>query len=183
MSFRYFAYGSNLLRERLVARCPGVSANERASVPGKRLTFGKLSLLDRSGKGTFENAEGSLLPGVLWSLPEEDLTLLDRIEGVGHGYQRIKVEVDLDSGQQCDAVTYLGTDCDPTLLPFDWYLALVIAGAVQQMLPESHIRLLRESPFQIDPDLGRTARIDAIAVLEQAGMTKILNELTAANGI
>jgi hypothetical protein len=37
------------------------------------------------------------------------------------------------SGDATEAVTYRGDDHDASLKPYDWYLALVIAGAMQRV--------------------------------------------------
>ena len=41
-------------------------------------------------------------------------------------------------------------------LPFEWYKALVIAGALEHKLPEEYVRLLREYPSIEDSDQERS---------------------------
>ena len=132
-SIIYFAYGSNLLRERLLARCPSLSFASRAVLAGHQLAFDKASI-DKSGKCAFVRAEGENVLGVLWDVPNEDLGELDKHEGVGNGYEQCIVSVAREDGNTVEAVTYRATKHQQGLQPFDWYLALVVAGAVQQQL-------------------------------------------------
>lgn len=159
----YFAYGSNLLRERLLERCPNLSYAGRATLPAHRLTFDKVSS-DESGKCAFEPDEAEEVLGVLWSVPEKDLPALDHAEGVGHGYERRKINV-MRSGERVEAMTYVASRCQPGLQPYDWYLALVIAGAVQQGLPDVYVDRLRGTLFLPDPELQRKTRLAALVAL------------------
>jgi gamma-glutamylcyclotransferase len=168
----YFAYGSNLLHERLAARCPGVVCAGRAVLPGHALHFGKVGA-DGSGKCGFFASAGAELPGVLWRIGDAELACLDRIEGVGHGYRRSTVEVRPESGPACTALTYLASGRDDRVLPFEWYLALVIAGAEQQALPRSHVEMLREVAFRIDPVAERPGRMEALEVLGRSGYQQL----------
>lgn len=168
----YFAYGSNMLRERLLARCPQVRLVGRAWLHEHRLTFDKFSATDDSGKGAFEPASGSCLPGVLWHLPACDQAALDHAEGAGRGYERMLAGVIRDDGTAVQALSYRAIDRRPGLQPWDWYLDLVIAGAIQQQLPPSHVQWLRAVSAATDPDTRRPARLQALAALRHAGFGK-----------
>lgn len=166
----YFAYGSNMLRERLLARCAHVRFAGCAELPDRRLAFDKLSHTDGSGKGMFQAATGARLPGVLWHLPACDEGPLDRVEG--SGYERALVPVLRGDGTQVTALTYRAIDCRPGLQPFDWYLELVIAGATQQRLPADHIDWLRSVRHHRDSQHERSERVAALAALRQAGFAR-----------
>ncbi|MFT4256152.1 MAG: gamma-glutamylcyclotransferase family protein [Pseudoxanthomonas sp.] len=172
----YFAYGSNLLRERLLARCPGAIFIGRACLPGHRLTFDKVSR-DGSGKCAFVPAQNSRVEGVLWEIPDVELPKLDRMEGAGHGYERDTVTVTLVDGGQCDALTYRATECEPGLKPYDWYLALVKAGAEQQGLPDEVRVMLAGMQALLDPLPERPARQEALEVLRKAGFEEVARGL------
>lgn len=173
----YFAYGSNLLRERLLARCPGVTYAGLATLPGHRLTFDKVSK-DGSGKCAFEAISGSEneVLGVLWDVPIAELDALDNAEGVGYGYERYQVTVQ-QAGRERDVLTYRATDCRAGLQPYDWYLALVLAGAIQQGMPAAYIDRLREMPFRQDSDAQRKTRREAWEALAHADMLHVLDAL------
>ncbi len=176
----YFAYGSNLLRERLLARCPGMTYAGRATLPGHRLTFDKVSN-DGSGKCAFEAVGDSEneVSGVLWNVPAAELDELDRVEGVGHGYERCQTNV-RQEGRECNALTYRATNRQSGLQPYDWYLALVIAGATQQWMAEAYIDFLRERPFRRDSDAERRTRREALEALAAANMLHVLEALNGS---
>jgi gamma-glutamylcyclotransferase len=169
-SFKYFAYGSNMLTERLRARCPSAKAIGLAIVFGYALEFSKRSR-DGSGKATIVRSGRSEehVFGVVFEVAIAERLALDKAEGVGSGYKRIEdllVRLQQD-GQLLRAATYIATDVDRTLQPYDWYRALAIAGAMQHTLPEDWIAMLKQVASVPDPDLKR--RLAAIAVLEKSG--------------
>lgn len=173
----YFAYGSNLLRERLLARCPGMTPAGLATLPGHRLTFDKVSK-DGSGKCAFEavdEGEDEVL-GALWNVPVAELCELDRVEGGGYGYERCQVPV-RQADRECEALTYRATSRRAGLQPYDWYLALVLAGGNQQGMPKAYIDRLREKPFLRDNDVERKTRREALEALAAADMLHVLDAL------
>lgn len=175
-TIRYFAYGPNLLRERLLARCTGVIRVGRAALPDSRLRFDKASL-DGSGKCAFESAAGEVVCGVLRDLPEEQLPALNLAEGTDDGYKRCVVEVTPEGGGMIEVLAYRALERWVGVPPYDWYLALVIAGAQQQGLPPEYVARLRATPFAVDDDLQRAERREALALLAQAGMEDVLASL------
>jgi hypothetical protein len=163
MTSKYFAYGSNMLTERLRAedRCPTASPVGVGSVRGYTLQFWKKGK-DESGKATIVRSERSAarVIGVVFEIGEREKRNLDNVEGVGNGYDILDdVAVRLESGAEVLARTYIGTELDQTLRPYDWYRALVIAGAIQHGLPSSWIAALEATEFirDLDPRRRRTA--------------------------
>ena len=170
MTFFYFAYGSNMLTERLKARCPGATAAGRAFADGAVIEFNKRSK-DKSGKATLRNKAGGRTAGVLFEIPKAELSSLDRCEGCGRGYDRYdKFPVRLvDDNEIIPAVTYLASCTDSSLNPYDWYLALVIAGAHEHGLGGDYLASLQCVPYRLDPDDRRRTRVEAIKALTAAG--------------
>lgn len=171
----YFAYGSNMLRQRMAARCLSARWLGVANLPDHRLIFEKPSM-DGSGKCAFEVCAGEGVPGVLWHLDTADREFVDRREGVGHGYEAATVEVLDVSGRATTAFAYRATARQRGLYPYDWYWALVLAGALQNELPEQHLALLRKTPRLADSVPFRPTRLDALRALREAGFTKLLYE-------
>lgn len=171
----YFAYGSNLLRERLIARCPGLSFVGHATLPSHRIAFDKVSD-DKSGKCTFEPVGADEVLGVLWKVPAVDLAALDDAEGVGHGYESCQIVVRHEDNE-CEALTYRATRRQAGLQPYDWYLALVLAGASQQGLPQRYVERLRATPFRQDLNLTRKRGKEALAALAAADLLHVLDAL------
>lgn len=174
----YFAYGSNLLTARLRARCASARVVGTARLEGFHVAMAKQSWLDPSGKATI--LEGGAAEGVVFELSEAELATLDAIEGVGKGYDRCAVAVDLRA-ERVGAVTYIATDPQPGLVPFDWYLALVLAGAAEHGLGGVRAAMAHQvhSP---DPDPARPGHVMAIEALSAAGHTDWRRLLPAQDG-
>lgn len=167
----YFAYGSNMLKERLSRRCPSVRVMGPGELKDFSLAFAKPGR-DRSGKATIIPDSGQHVHGVLFEIAEDEQVLLDGFEGLGHGYDRIdRCLIDTPDGDTKPAFTYMAPShtCDTMLAPFDWYHALVLAGAMQNALPVSYRAQLQKVATRHDPDLDRASRLEALAVLKAAG--------------
>lgn len=170
MTFYYFAYGSNMLTERLKAddRCPGARVCGCAFAEGTIIEFSKRSVLDGSGKAALSRAAGQRTPGVLFKIPNAESSALDRAEGARNGYHRCDAFPVHRSGSDAivQAVTYLAKSPEANLKPYDWYLALIIAGAQQHGLGDDYIAKLQRVPYEQDDD--RTRKDKAIATLQAA---------------
>ena len=184
MTIFYFAYGSNMLIERLRAadRCPGAITLGRAFAIDVAIEFTKRSKVDGSGKATLGEAAGQQTPGALFEIPTAQLRALDRAEGAGMGYDRCNTFPVQRSGSHeiVQAVTYLATSPKPNLKPYDWYLALVIAGAHQHRLGEEYLAALRRVPYIQDVHISRKTRSDAKEALTAAGFAdfrKLLSQI------
>jgi len=171
MSLIYFAYGSNMLPRRLTMRCPSARVVGPAIVAGHDLQFSKVSK-DGSGKATLVRAAAET-PGALFEIAEADLGALDRAEGRGLGYDRIdqfEVEI-IGTGRRVRATTYLATAINRQLKPYDWYLAVVIAGAKYHELGGDYLARLQEFQHEIDPNEKRESRLGALAALQAEGFS------------
>ncbi|NNU80688.1 gamma-glutamylcyclotransferase [Halovulum dunhuangense] len=161
----YFAYGSNLLTERLAARCPGARLVGGAWLADHVVAFAKRGWMDGSGKATVLPRPGAVAPGVVYELAEGEFATLDAIEGVGRGCDRI-------DGVQVGAwraSLYVATAPETGCRPFDWYKALILAGAAQHGLDPAGFASLRAAPHDVDRDATRTGRIAALEALRAAG--------------
>jgi hypothetical protein len=86
------------------------------------------------------------------------------------------------NGKEIHVTTYIAlVDEDKNVLPvYDWYFALVIAGALQHKLPDRYIIQLQSSNspnLKPDEEVQRPKRLDALCVLEQAGYKTVYQEL------
>ena len=170
MSFQYFAYGSNMLTARLQRRCSGAIPVGPAEARDWALEFSKPSF-DDSGKATLRQSPRKRALGVVFRIPFSELRALDAFEGAGHGYERcdtFPVRL-VETGELLETTTYLATSSDTSLKPYDWYLALIVAGAREHQLGANHVRVLQRVKSVIDPNRNRMARHEALAVLSQAG--------------
>lgn len=168
-SFLYFAYGSNMLTERLLARCSSASFVDVGVLSDSGLDFSKRND-DGSGKATLTKSLGSTVYGVLFKIQWDQIDNLDAAEGAGFGYDRKMVTIgQSDDGQLVQAQTYVATDRDAALLPYDWYHGLVVAGAAQHRLPAEHQEKIGAFHTMVDPDPCRKSRMEALQILNDAG--------------
>ena len=170
ITFVYFAYGSNMLTDRLKKRCPSSIKIGRAYADDRIIEFSKLSK-DGSGKATLQRRAGHQTPGVLFRISKAELGCLDAYEGAGNGYDRydiFPVHLTRNSEIVC-AKTYLASCPKLDLKPYDWYLALVIAGVLEHGLDDNHLAKLRCVPYLLDPNCRREGRCEALEVLGKAG--------------
>lgn len=163
-SFVTFAYGSNMPVVRLRERCPSARALGIAELSGHELRWHKRSM-DGSGKCDIVavDAPNASVLGVLFEIAAEEKPALDRAEGLNKGYDEVEVEV-LCGGRQVAAKAYRATDTNPSLRPYTWYRALVIAGAKEHGLPAPYIAGLESVPA--DEDVDRTRHDERMALIE-----------------
>jgi len=161
---KYFAYGSNMSLARLRARTPGAVSLGRHDLPGHELRFHKSSR-DGSAKcdAFYTGLEADVIMGVLFEIDPAEKTLLDKAEGLGHGYDEKVVAIVSMDRASLTAHTYVATHIKANLRPYAWYLHHVLVGAREAGLPESYIdtRILSVETME-DPDREREARERAI---------------------
>ena len=170
--FLYFAYGSNMLTERLVAGCPSATVAGLARADDFTVRFSKPSK-DGSGKATLVAAPGSTAYGVLFNVADSDLRHLDEAEGVD--YRRVddfSISRLVGDGETVRSTTYIASALDDTLQPFDWYVDLVLAGCKQHGLPDDYARHFRETPFIVDLNEKRQSAVAARRLLAQVGFQR-----------
>lgn len=148
----YLAYGSNLQSATLRGR-RGVDYRRAVPVraPGWRLVFDKPPLIPAG------NAVANIVPepgaevlGVAFAISEDELAHIERTEGVFlDNYRRVEVAV-AALAEVLDpptlAFSLSSERRDPTALPSFRYMAMVIEGALEHGLPETHVAWLRGIP-------------------------------------
>ena len=168
---KYFAYGSNMLEERLQSpsRVPGATFLSVGNVRGYRLRFHKRSI-DNSGKCDIVKTDSvsDVVCGVVFEVPDDQLDALNRAEGVGQGYHHdYNIPVQLADDTEVRMLAYVADSnaIDEALIPYTWYHRLVIAGAEQHRLPEDYITDLQAVLHSEDPFPNRATKLEAEAVL------------------
>lgn len=166
MYLYYFAYGSNMSSPRLKARLPEAKPLGHGMASGFEVIFHKRGFVDGSGKcGLIHcDREQAVVHGVVFELPVSTKPSLDRIEGVGHGYDCIELSVQHFTLGTIPCQSYLATALDESLLPYDWYLEHVMAGAREHELPGDYLNKLSKLPCLADPDNAR--RIAELAIYQ-----------------
>jgi len=153
----YFAYGSNLHPPRLAERVPSSRLHGLARLRGHRLVFHKRGG-DGSGKCNVHSTgrHQDIVHGAVFSMARAEVRLLDRVEGVGHGYWRVARP--LSVGGRPIRVFYYLAQADfiqEDLPPFDWYHALVLAGARGHRFPADYLHRIAAIATVRDPDAHR----------------------------
>lgn len=175
--FIYFAYGSNMLVSRLTARCPSARAIGAAWVPGHEVSFSLPSAVDGSGKAGIREAANDKAWGVLYEISLDHRIHLDVAESHGEVYDRHDTfEVIGPGGQHYVSATYKPLQ-HGVLPPYDWYLALCVAGAEQNGLPDQAIEQLRAVRAIPDPNPDREGRRIALKALHEAGRSDLPSQL------
>lgn len=162
----YFAYGSNLhpLRLRSADRAPSARLVGVGRLRGFTLRFHKRSFVDGTGKANIVEAGSlDLVWGALYRLGEDDQRRLDRTEGLGVGYDRRAVDVEVGAGPAAGrrrACAYVARPdaVDDALRPLCWYRDLVLAGAEFHRFPANVLERLRRLEVLRDADGERRRR-------------------------
>lgn len=141
-ALRYFAYGSNMVTNRLAGRTGGCKPLGRAVLMGHRLCFHKHSK-DGSGKADAfctGDARDQVI-GVVFEIPAAGKRGLDRAEGLNKGYAQRTLRVMLDGIGEVEAFTYTAeaSAINEHLKPTAEYRDLVLAGAKEHGLPETYV--------------------------------------------
>jgi len=159
---RYLAYGSNLHPVRLTARVPSARVVDVVEVRGHSLAFHKRGA-DRSGKCLLYPGQGGdkVVYGVMYEFDARERVILDRIEGDGYRGESVTVTAD---GEPLASYLYMAqqTHIDPALTPFQWYKAMVLAGAHYHDLPVGYIAQIEATPARADPDPDRARRNESL---------------------
>lgn len=155
-----------MLEQRLRSRAPSAAFVSVGILRGYRLHFNKLGQ-DDSGKGNVERSAGlhDLVYGVIFTVEDSDVPNLDEAEDVSRGgYSRSTVQIEVD-GTESVVESYFANPrfIDNSLHPFDWYAAMVVAGAMQHGIPTDYCDALTSFPTIRDPDEQR--RQQALATL------------------
>ncbi|RDV05469.1 gamma-glutamylcyclotransferase family protein [Undibacter mobilis] len=131
----YFAYGSNMHRAAMMARCPGARALGPARLDGCEFFIG----LD--GWASVRRAPGKTVHGVLWRLTPRDMAAL-------HAYELLHKEVYVVSHlplrvgpRMVRAMVYLLRRAR-TGRPKPGYAEMCAAAARDWRLPERHVRVI-----------------------------------------
>ena len=153
----YLAYGSNLHPLRLTERVPNACLIGTTELRGYKLAFHKLSV-DGSAKCTLHCTTDAddIAYAAVYFVPDNEIAVLDAIEGVGKGYDKAHFSVEID-GAALDIFTYIAsiTHLVFDLSPYDWYQRLVLAGARYHDFPAPYIDSIAAAPRSQDEDARR----------------------------
>ncbi len=157
----YFAYGSNLHPLRLGLRTPACEPLGTARLDGYRLCFHKRSDGDGSAKADAwrSGAADDVVHGVVYRMHEDEIPVLDEIEGLGAGGYELRTESVRLGGEPVRVFLYaaLASHIDTAMRPYTWYRDLVWRGAAWQGFPATYVDAIRAVPAVADANAGRHA--------------------------
>lgn len=132
----HFAYGSNMSRAVMRARCRDAHPLGVAVLQGWRF------LVNADGYASVAPRSGATVPGVLWRLTPRDLAALNAYEALASGLYRRRV-LPVLAGQGCrPALVYVARRTAPGR-PRPGYLGGVVEAAQAWQLPPAHVAALR----------------------------------------
>ena len=147
---KYFAYGSNMNQEQMKERGIHFLERKHAILRGYRLEFNKLASRNpQEGYANIVPNENEIVEGILYEISDLDLPELDKYEGYHeheeypNHYNRIKVKVKLDDGQEIEATTYIANSAKVRegLKPSREYLNHLLEG--KGILSETYYQKLK----------------------------------------
>ena len=132
----HFAYGSNMSRPHMQARCPGATAL------GIAVLAGWCFVINPDGYGSIARRAGGIVRGVLWRLPPRDLAVINAYENVAGGLYLRRMLPVLYGERRESALVYIATRQGEGT-PRPGYIEIVVAAARDWNMPEAYIRSLK----------------------------------------
>jgi gamma-glutamylcyclotransferase len=146
MSTYYFAFGSNMNKERMIEREANFVNIQKGILNDWELVFNKInSRKDGSGFANIIPKIGSIVEGMIYKVDEETLEKLDRFEGVPNHYNRKTMKIRNENNEMIDCITYLAnpSQMDNSRKPEKWYLNHLLKG--KEYLSEEYFSDLRKT--------------------------------------
>jgi gamma-glutamylcyclotransferase len=141
---KYFAYGSNLHPLRLQQRVPSARALGVVELPGWQLRFHKRGSDGSAKCNVIETHDpADRVHGVVYDIAACEKPNLDRVEGLGWGYQLRQLHLQPHG----ETFFYVATasSIDDSLQPFSWYKAYVLEGARFHGLPAAYVGAIEQA--------------------------------------
>ncbi|KAF8566541.1 hypothetical protein P879_05506 [Paragonimus westermani] len=137
----YFAYGSNLLKQRIQLHNRSAVYVGVGYLTNYRLLFGGKSDHWGGATASIKPSPTDCVYGAVWTLDDRDISSLDAQEGVPNHYSPFNVSVSV-GGKILTCRTYaLNTEQEGP--PSPYYLDIVLRGAIQSNLPDFYVEMLK----------------------------------------
>ena len=131
----YFAYGSNICRAPMRARCPSAREVGTATLAGYRL------IVTSDGYASVLPEPGGIVHGLVWRLASRDIAALNAYESLDTGLYRIVTLPVSVGAKKVPAMVYVARSRTPGL-PRPGYLEAVIAAARELDFPPAYVEAL-----------------------------------------
>jgi len=142
MTMKYFAYGSNMDKDRMSERKINFSSRQFAKLSGYKLVFDKKAKDGDFAYANIVSSEFDFVEGAVYEFPDNEIANLDKKEGYPEHYNRVNVILSDELGNQFQAVTYIAQENKRVdgLLPQKKYLKHLLAG--QDILSKEYFEKL-----------------------------------------
>jgi gamma-glutamylcyclotransferase (GGCT)/AIG2-like uncharacterized protein YtfP len=128
---KYFAYGSNMDMSRLSNRGVNPITRNKGTLKNWKLKFNKKASAGDWSFANIEPSEGDTVEGLVFTIKESDLKLLDKFEGAPRHYRREILIVETYT-EEIKCITYVAQPehIMEGLLPLKEYMDFLIKGSV-----------------------------------------------------
>jgi gamma-glutamylcyclotransferase (GGCT)/AIG2-like uncharacterized protein YtfP len=114
----YFAFGPDLNKKAMAARCPDCKPRFSAVLPNYKIIFAGWSRQLKGGTVAIKRSAGDKVMGGVYEVSEKDMARLDAAEGCPGASSRVRVNVFSDSDEPVEVWTYVrirpGEECKPS---------------------------------------------------------------------
>ncbi|KAI1693298.1 AIG2-like family domain-containing protein [Ditylenchus destructor] len=143
--FYYFAFGSNLLTERIHINIPTAQFVSIGHLQNYTLEFYGNSSIWHGGVASIDRRRGAKVWGCIWKVPNSFASALDRQE---HSYRRLDVDITQPLSYhrrnvRCRTYQYKNVEVGKQR-PSPRYKHVIVTGAQQHHLPDSYIERLKK---------------------------------------
>ncbi|KAK4474502.1 hypothetical protein MN116_000712 [Schistosoma mekongi] len=144
--FYYFAFGSNLLKERIQLLNKSAQFVGVGFIEDYTLSFAGFSNNWFGATATIKPSLSEYVLGTVWKMCISDLHTLDLQESAPVLYTPVEIPVNLvnENSSMINCRTYMLNSCEPGD-PSPYYLDIILRGAVQSQLPQSYIDRLKRT--------------------------------------
>ena len=140
----YFAYGSNMNKERLINRVGSVGVQKLGYINNYKLTFNKIKN-DKFSYANIEKSIGERVYGILYKVSMDQIYALDRYEGVPDHYIRKEMKIYDENGKDYVMAYVYVANRSKTRFgypPTQEYMSFLLSGA--EMLPKEYYNKLKK---------------------------------------
>ncbi|GMT16455.1 hypothetical protein PFISCL1PPCAC_7752 [Pristionchus fissidentatus] len=139
--FNYFAYGSNLLKERIHVQIAGAEFISAGRLPHYELIFAGFGERWQGAAASVREKKGDEVWGCVWRVPNSFAAELDLQEG---WYDRRTVSVETAAGPVA-CRTYVMREADGNEnKPSPHYKLVIVNGAIEHALPPAYVDRLKK---------------------------------------
>lgn len=126
----------------------GWTDSRRAELRGFKLVFDTYSASWKGGVANLEEDEASKVYGVAYEITLEQLSELDKFEGVPQRAMRRSVEIEVEGIGKVSAITHVAANPRKTpIYPSKEYLSAMFRGIKQHNLGEEALKTIRKAAY------------------------------------